>query len=91
MAVARMGERWFWLLGLNPSVPSARFRWMASMGMRRIGFSILTCAVQPICHTRRTPMIAVLELEQSHHGLQRFLSDNKQALQSLGGRAGGAA
>mmetsp|Transcript_20396 Transcript_20396/g.61444 ORF Transcript_20396/g.61444 Transcript_20396/m.61444 type:complete len:308 (+) Transcript_20396:219-1142(+) len=42
MAVARMGERWFWLLGLNPSVPSARFRWMASMGMRRIGFSILT-------------------------------------------------
>lgn len=71
MAVARMGERWFWLLGLNPSVPSARFRWMASMGMRRIGFSILTCAVQPMYHIRRTPFLADPQLDQLHHRLQR--------------------
>jgi hypothetical protein len=38
-----MGGRCVCLLGLKPSVKMSRFRWIASMGMRMMGRSTLTC------------------------------------------------
>jgi len=42
-ADAKTGTRWVCLFILNPSDRMSLFRWIASIGIRMMGFSILTC------------------------------------------------
>ena len=42
-ADAKTGTRWVCLFNLNPSDRMSLFRWIASIGIRMMGFSILTC------------------------------------------------